>query len=190
MPTAFTHAFCGAALSALAPRKFRGLTLGATLAVVAAIPDLDVLAFRFGIPYAHPLGHRGFSHSLTFALLMGFLLLPLLRRGLPRAGWRSAPLFLVIVSACASHGILDAFTDAGLGVGFFIPFDDTRYFFPWRPILTSPLSIGSFLSGRGVAIMMNELIWVWLPVSALLTVVLGIRRMSGHGLSESSTLRS
>lgn len=190
MPTAFTHALCGAALSTLAPREFRGRALGTALAVVAALPDLDVLAFRFGIPYAHPLGHRGFSHSLAFALFMGLMLLPLLHRGVPLARWRSARLFLVIAAACASHGILDAFTDAGLGVGFFIPFDDARYFFPWRPLLTSPIGIGSFLSGRGVDILANELIWIWLPIGALLALRFSIRRASGNGRSESSTLRT
>ncbi len=27
--------------------------------------------------------------------------------------------------------------DKGLGVGFFIPFDNRRYFMPWRPIYAS-----------------------------------------------------
>jgi hypothetical protein len=30
----------------------------------------------------------------------------------------------------ASHGMLDAMTDGGLGVAFFAPFDNARYFFP------------------------------------------------------------
>ena len=40
--------------------------------------------------------------------------------------------------AIASHGLLDAFTDGGLGVAFFAPFDSTRYFFPVTPIEVSP----------------------------------------------------
>ncbi len=39
--------------------------------VCAVLPDLDVLAFRLDIPYGHDFGHRGFSHSLLFALLIG-----------------------------------------------------------------------------------------------------------------------
>jgi hypothetical protein len=38
-------------------------------AFVAMLPDADVLAFRFGIPYQHLFGHRDFTHSLVFALL-------------------------------------------------------------------------------------------------------------------------
>lgn len=36
-------------------------------------------------------------------------------------------LFLCLMS----HRILDAFTNGGLEIGFFIPFDNARYFFPW-----------------------------------------------------------
>jgi hypothetical protein len=33
-------------------------------------PDLDVIAFRFGIPYAAPFGHRGAAHSISVALVL------------------------------------------------------------------------------------------------------------------------
>lgn len=32
-------------------------------------------------------------------------------------------------------------TDGGLGVAFFSPFDNKRYFLPWRPIRVSPISV-------------------------------------------------
>jgi membrane-bound metal-dependent hydrolase YbcI (DUF457 family) len=32
-------------------------------------PDLDVIAFRFGIPYSAPFGHRGAAHSILVALV-------------------------------------------------------------------------------------------------------------------------
>jgi len=43
-------------------------------------------------------------------------------------------------------------TDGGMGVAFFSPFDTTRYFLPWRPILVSPISVMRFLSERGLAV--------------------------------------
>jgi hypothetical protein len=43
--------------------------------------------------------------------------------------------------ATASHGLLDAMTDGGLGVAFFSPFDKHRYFFPWTPIRVSPIGL-------------------------------------------------
>jgi len=48
--------------------------------------------------------------------------------------------------ATASHGLLDALTDGGLGVAFFAPFDNHRYFLPWRPIHVSPIGAGRFFT--------------------------------------------
>jgi inner membrane protein len=59
-----------------------------------------------------------------------------------------------------SHGVLDAMTDGGLGVGFFIPFSDERYFFPLRPIPVSPLSIESFFTSFGWSILKAELLFI------------------------------
>src|SRR5215471_12262322 len=65
--------------------------------------------------------------------------------------------------ATVSHGLLDAMTNCGLGVAFFSPFDTARYFLPWRPILVSPISVAQFFSGRGLAVLQSEILWIWLP---------------------------
>ena len=135
------------------------------LLILPVIPDLDVIGFHYGIAYSHPLGHRGFTHSLTFAALCGGLGVLLVGWGLVLRLRSRIAVFVLCFVATASHGVLDAFTDAGLGVGFFIPFDNSRYFFPWRPIETSPLSIGAFFSARGVTILANELIWLGPPIA-------------------------
>ena len=173
MASAITHAFVGAALASAAPRALPRARLTLLLAVLAALPDLDVIGQRLGIPYAHPLGHRGFSHSLVFALLIGSAaaLVSFRRPGQPRA----AALALA-VAATASHGLLDALTDAGLGIGFFIPFDTGRYYFSWRPLPTSPLSVGAFLGARGAAILREEILSVWLPTALLSGGLALIRR--------------
>ena len=93
-------------------------------------------------------------------------------------------LALLTFVACASHGVLDALTDAGRGVGFFLPFVDERYFFPWRPLETSPVRPIAFFRGRSLAILTNELIWVWLPVEL---VWMGVQRVRKSGSSEKST---
>ena len=72
--------------------------------------------------------------------------------------------------ATISHGALDAFTDAGLGVGFLIPFDDMRYFAPWRPLATSPLSVSAFFDGPALRILANEFVWVGMPLICVLGV--------------------
>jgi inner membrane protein len=138
--------------------------LAVALAAVSVLPDLDVIAFRLHIPYEHPLGHRGFSHSLLFAAFLAPLGASIFRwpKALVVKPWLM--LCVLFFAACASHGVLDALTDAGLGIGFFVPFSDERFFLPWRPILTSPLSIPAFFKGNGEVILLNEFIWVWVPM--------------------------
>jgi inner membrane protein len=180
MPSAFTHAFVGAALTPLAPRPDRGARLAVELAVVSMLPDLDVIAFAFGIPYAHPLGHRGLSHGLPFAAGLA-LLLPLVLHRDARPGsrrwWALVGLFF---AACASHGLLDACTDGGLGVGLLLPFSNARVFFPWRPIAVSPIGVGAFFGEWGLRVLRSELIWIWLPVGALSAALILVRRHRVH----------
>jgi inner membrane protein len=136
----------------------------------AVAPDFDVLAFRFGIPYDAPLGHRGFSHSLAFAVLLGGAATLLLRALLRGSAQQPPPLartFILLALATASHGFFDALTDGGLGVAFFSPFDHTRYFFPWRPIAVSPLSLARFFSAHGLAVMKSEALWLGVPACML-----------------------
>jgi inner membrane protein len=88
--------------------------------------------------------------------------------------------------ATASHGLLDAMTDGGLGVAFFSPFENSRYFLPWRPIVVAPISIRRFFSGRGVEVMKSELLWIWVPVIVVGSLLLVLRRRrvwAGRALS-------
>jgi inner membrane protein len=137
------------------------------LAGVAAclLPDLDVIAFRLGVPYESAFAHRGFTHSLFFALLCGAVSAAYERktRKLQSRPWIT---FAFISVAVASHGLLDAFTTGGSGIAFFWPFGDERYFMPLRIILVSPIGMG-FFSERGVMVLLSELKWVWLPCSVL-----------------------
>lgn len=148
MPTIFTHP----AVALLRP-WFGDVPRRAVVAGIigSILPDLDVAAFALGIPYEHPLGHRGFTHSILFALLYAVAAALLLRVRVPF-------LFLCTVS----HTLLDALTDGGLGVAFFSPFSNARYFFPWTPIRVSPIGAG-FFSPRGLETLGSELVWIWAP---------------------------
>lgn len=110
------------------------------------MPDLDVLAFRFGIPYSAPFGHRGATHSIAFALLVGVFGWLLTR------SWRSTLAVTVVV---LSHPLLDALTDGGLGVALFWPLTNHRYFFPWNPLPVAPIGRG-MLSLRGLYVLAVE----------------------------------
>ena len=62
-------------------------------------------------------------------------------------------MWLYFFLATASHGLLDAMTDGGLGVAFFSPFDNRRYFLPWTPIRVSPIGIEPFFTARGLEVL-------------------------------------
>ena len=174
MPTAFTHAVAAASLASWyrPALLFRIWLLGM---ICSALPDLDVLGFRYGIRYGDLWGHRGFTHSLLFAFLLATLVLALLipREGVPTRGRFSVWLFLFL--ATASHGLLDAMTNGGLGVAFFSPFDRHRYFLPWRPILVAPIGVGRFFSAWGVDVLRSEFLWVWLPSFGLMLLAYAVR---------------
>lgn len=167
----FTHAVVGAAAAAAYTKTRTPLRIWGLSLVCAIIPDADVLAFKFGIPYAHFLGHRGFFHSLFLACVFGFTLVSLFfgpRRLMSKQG---VFLGLYFSAITCSHGILDAFTNGGLGIALLSPFDTERYFFWTTPIAVAPINPARFFTARGISVMQNELVWVWLPVlSALLAI--------------------
>jgi len=133
------------------PRPFLTMLYFSTLAMA---PDLDVLAFRFHIPYANPFGHRGAAHSLFAAMLIGALLGAVAR--FPGASrMRTIAWSIGVVT---THGLLDAMTNGGLGVALFWPFSAHRYFAPWRPIPVAPIAFG-MLSMRGLHVLLVELIF-------------------------------
>jgi inner membrane protein len=69
-------------------------------------------------------------------------------------------------------------TDGGLGIAFFAPFDNERYFFPWRPIAVSPISVTAFFSERGLAVIRSEILWIWIPCLLLVSIRLPVRLFS------------
>jgi inner membrane protein len=145
--------------------------------VAAVLPDLDVLAFRFGLSYAHELGHRGASHSLVMAVVLGLLALVLAPR--LRASKRAT--FSFVTVAAASHGLLDMLTNGGLGVALAWPFSQARYFFALQVIEASPLSFRRFFSPAGLAVVTSELLWVWLPAVALGGLIYLLRTRAASG---------
>lgn len=69
-----------------------------------------------------------------------------------------------------SHGILDAMTNGGRGVGFLIPFDNKRFFFPCRNILVSPIGTQEFFSSWGIKVIFSEIKHVTFPCFLILAV--------------------
>jgi len=175
MASAFSHAVVALAMGKAFRNKelsWRELLLGA---FCSAMPDLDVLGFPLGIQYGDMWGHRGLTHSVMFAALFAGILVAVWYRTKPAVAMTG--LFVYFFLCTASHGVLDAMTDGGLGVAFFSPFDTTRYFFPVRPVLVSPIGISEFFSAYGVRVLANEFVWIWLPSFAMFAVLRGIQRL-------------
>ncbi len=166
MASAPSHAAFALALGAcLAPAAMRRRTLVLGV-VLAVLPDLDAVGYWLGVPTSALIGHRGLTHSLAFALVVGLGgALLLAKRGLPPELHPRAALYLVL--AMVSHGMLDGCTNGGPGIAFFAPFSNARYFFPFRPIAVSPIGVEGVLGERGLRILASEARWILLP-SALL----------------------
>lgn len=176
MPSAITHAVVAVSAGiGFAPRDVPPAFWSLAIAC-SVIPDVDTLGLYLGIPYSHFWGHRGFFHSPFFALLLALAVTLVFFREahLFSRRWCFYLAFFFLLSA--SHGILDAFTNGGLGIALFSPFSNERYFFPWRPILVSPIGIRSFLSHWGVLVLKSEFLWVWVPSSFIAGISLLFRR--------------
>jgi len=189
LPTFISHSLVGlAAGKACAGRKLP-LRFWVLSAVCPVLADLDVAAFLVGIPYEHFFGHRGFFHSLFFAVLLGFAVAVVFfyNERFSRRWWFLSAYFSLI---CATHPLLDALTSGGLGIALLSPFDATRYFFAWTPIQVSPIGIRAFLSEWGLRVMLSEMLWVWLPTAVVLGGSLLLRRLLRSGSVRSSSTES
>jgi inner membrane protein len=175
MPTVVTHAAVGlglAALYATQPMPFSHWALAAGLAM---LPDADVLAFRLGLPYGSRFGHRGFFHSLFFALLTCLPLALICYQPAVESWWQLWAFFFGVM---ASHGILDAFTNGGMGIALLAPFDDNRYFFAWRPLQVAMIGV-SFFHPWNLRAFGSELMWVWVPLGLVVGEVVCYRLFFG-----------
>jgi inner membrane protein len=171
MTTIFTHAIAGVTIGSTFKRSVLPRSLWVCGAICAVIPDGDVIGLRFGVAYDSFWGHRGFTHSLLFAACLALLLTFTVFFSRAHKLAIAAYLFL----ATASHGLLDARTDGGLGVAFFSPFDNDRFFFPWNPIHVSPIGI-RFFSPRALEVLLSEFVWVVLPCCVVFILAYVIHR--------------
>jgi len=180
LPTFISHALVGVAAGKACARRSPPVRFWVLSAVLPALADLDVAAFALGIPYGHFFGHRGFFHSLFFALILGFAATAVFfgqTRRFSRRWFGLAAYFSLIGM---THPLLDAMTSGGLGIALLSPFDSTRYFFGWTPIQVAPIGIRAFFSEWGLRVLLSEALWVWLPTGVLLLAVLLVRRRAGR----------
>jgi inner membrane protein len=182
MPTIISHTAVALLRRAFGEIPPRAVFAGVLLTI---LPDGDTVGFYYGIPYNSTFGHRGFTHSILFALVMALLGTWVCRRrlvsGRTAGGTPAVPgrVFAFLFVCAMSHPLLDMLTNGGRGVALLSPFSNRRFFFPWRPIQVSPIARGVPLK-----VFASELKWIWLPclVAAIaLRIVLGGRARSREG---------
>jgi len=158
MATLFSHGIAAIAIGSSFSPRLLPRSLWVVGVFCAIFPDSDVLGMALGVEYEDFWGHRGFTHSLLFAVMLSalFAFIILYTRS------HKILIFIFLCAATASHGILDALTDGGLGVAFFSPFNNERYFFPYTPISVSPIGVDFFKDG-GIEVLKNEFVWIWIP---------------------------
>jgi inner membrane protein len=184
MASAFSHAVAALSIGSCFYRPQIPKAVWVAGVACSVVPDLDVIGFHFGVLYGDFWGHRGFTHSLLFAVLLASAMAIVMswRR---TSGIGRFAVFGYLFLATASHGLLDSITNGGLGVAFFSPFNNNRYFLPWRPVLVSPIAVSRFFTARGFAIMESEFVWIWLPAILFAAMVFTLRRMSQPNVSSS-----
>ena len=148
-----------------------------TAAIICSmLPDADVIGFRFGIPYESMWGHRGISHSIFFAALLSLFVSTFIYHVLKQKEFSFFKLSLLLFISTVSHPLLDALTNGGMGVALFAPFNNERFFFPFRPIMVSPIGASHFFSSYGLRVMKSEFVFIWIPVILVTGTSLFLKR--------------
>ncbi len=190
MPTPITHAVFSLAAGGAIFRRPMPLKFYLLTAFCAVLADVDTIGLRLGVPYDSLLGHRGLLHSLPFAavlsaavVLIGFRKLPL---GSPK-WWAFLGFFFLIAAA---HGLLDTATNGGLGVALLSPFENGRYFLPFRPVLASPIGPRRFFTPWGMQVIASEILWIWMPMALLCLAVWVLSAKNSANTSAKNSVNS
>jgi inner membrane protein len=134
---------------AQAPSKELGVRM-AVFAALALLPDVDFVLDDLA-PKVTDLAHRGATHSLSVAVVVGLCVAVAIK-----AASRRRPVVWGLIAGIvvASHGLLDSFGDSNLGVALLWPFSEERFLAPWH-FLPNP-SIAGLISSRGLVELATE----------------------------------
>lgn len=114
-------------------------------AVLATLPDADLLMLALGLPDHGAVGHRGASHSLVVAVVAGLVGVLVARR----IGWPPLRTGVAAALAVASHGLLDTLGNGGRGIPLLWPLSNARFVAPWRFLPDAPRGL-RLLSRHGL----------------------------------------
>jgi inner membrane protein len=168
MPTVFSHAILGVAAASVFPDQRYPERLYGLSILCSVLPDADVAGFALDVPYEHMFGHRGFFHSLIFALAVAIAVVAVAfheKKPFSRSWWLVLLYFFLLT---ASHGVLDTLTHGGLGIALLSPFDVTRYSAPVTLFEAAPLDLQGMFTPWGLRVLKSEFLWIWIPCFAVM----------------------
>ena len=167
MATLYTHAVVGLGVARLCAARPKPWPYWGLAALLPLLPDCDVFSTA---AYGSPLGHRGLTHSLAFALVVGALAATATFRYFRASWWRLTGTFFAII---ASHAILDGLTRGGADIPFFWPLE-VRYG-NWGPLRVADMAL-DLPDPRYSRALRGELLWVWLPTLVAAVLATAWRR--------------
>ena len=168
MPTVISHSIVGFALGKTIKWK-QSTSVAFYSFACGSLSDLDFVGRYFGIKYLDHWGHRGWSHSLLMASIIGLVLgyLCSQKGWYSKLGW-----WLYFTVLTSTHTLLDMCTTGGHGVALYAPWSHLRHFFPdqFRVVRVSPMHFHHFTWEKLAPVFMSELLWLILPITCLLFV--------------------
>jgi inner membrane protein len=171
MTTLYTHAAAGLGIAAVLAPSRMAWPYWCLAAILPVLPDLDTLSMTS----SHSVwGHRGWTHSLACAFVVGLSAAALSGWYFCRGFWRLAVVFCL---AAASHALLDMLTRGGSGVAIWWPFSDLRVGSEnWGLIPVSDIAL-QWPDPRRSRALQAELLYVWLPLGILVAATVGVRSL-------------
>jgi membrane-bound metal-dependent hydrolase YbcI (DUF457 family) len=153
MPTPISHAAVGFAIAAWTQQRPPTRRVCAVAAACAAVPDIDYFGW--------PLAHRGFTHSLAFAVVGAAAATFIFFRG-PQWTQQRARIALILGLALLSHACLDALSTYSFGVEFFAPFSPQRFRFVWTPLGDPTGGLTGQLVQEALVVLLPAVLLGWL----------------------------
>lgn len=159
MPTVVTHALLPLiGVGALGPPR-PPVRLIAAAMIAGMLPDADVVGRLFGVPHYVDIGHRGVTHTVLFALLVGLCGLGL---G-PSLKVRRPVAAAVLFFSTLSHPLTDMLTKGGKGMMLWWPLERDRFAFAGRPVEVAHVGLQDVYSGRLWPVFLSEALWLLIP---------------------------
>lgn len=163
MPTPITHLFAAipvniAIMGAVNKKKIILLSL-----IISILPDLDLIGYFLGLPISSFLGHRGFTHSIFFALVVALMANLLFFPDIKTKDKRFKLLFLNFLFVALTHPLLDFLVNRNTGVALLSPFVLTRFASPIAPIVEESVGILNYYHFYFKEVVKVEFFYIILP---------------------------